>query len=40
MLTIERVALTVAYRWWDFGADAYVVRRITDFFLLPLEEPF
>jgi hypothetical protein len=19
--------LTIAYRWWDFGADAYVVRR-------------
>jgi hypothetical protein len=31
MLTIERVCLTVAHRWWDFGADAYVVRHITAF---------
>jgi hypothetical protein len=31
MLTIERVASPVAHRWWDFGADAYVVRHITDF---------
>jgi len=27
MLSIKKRHLTVAHRWWDFGADAYVVRR-------------